>query len=148
MKKRIFIFGTICLLSIFFLYILINYNSKIVIKKNNNILVSISDKQLIDKINNKDSFLLYTYNNFCTFSKPCDIVFKNILKKYELESFQITFAEFKNTSFYDEIKFGPSFVIVKNGKIKDYLDANSDKDYSRYQDEDDFEAWLKGYIEL
>ena len=62
MKKRIFIFGTICILSIFFSYILINYNSKIVIKRNNNILVSISDKQLIDKINNNDTFLLYTYN--------------------------------------------------------------------------------------
>ena len=148
MKKKLFIFGIMCLLVVVLLYILINNNSKIVIEKNNNVLVDITEKELNKKINNKDTFLLYTYNNFCSFNKPCDIIFKNVLKKYQLESYQITFAEFKNTAFYDKVKFGPSFIIINRGKIKVYLDANSNKNYYKYKEEKVFKKWLKEYIEL
>ena len=38
----------------------------------------------IDELKN-DTYVLYTYNNYCTFKKPCEEVFKDYMKKYKID---------------------------------------------------------------
>lgn len=99
----------------------------------------------IDELKN-DTYVLYTYNNYCTFKKPCEEVFKDYMKKYKIDFYGIPFEQFKKTSFYKEIKYAPSIILVKEGKIITYLDANSNKDLDRYQDSKKFEEWINKYI--
>ena len=54
----------------------------------------------------------------------------------------------KNTKFYENVKYAPSVIIIKDGEIVSYLDANSDKDLEKYQDANKFIKWLKEYIYL
>ena len=54
----------------------------------------------------------------------------------------------KTTKMYDNIKYYPSFAIYKDGKIIDYLEADSDEDLNRYKDVVEFEKWFKSYIQL
>ena len=54
----------------------------------------------------------------------------------------------KKTFISDTVKFAPSVVIINNGKIITYLDAESDADYEIYQDETKFDNWLNNYIYL
>ena len=101
-------------------------------------------------INNmKDNtYLLYTYLPYCTFKVPCDSIFKKIMDKYKLTVYSIPFDEFKKTEYYETVTYAPSFMVIDQGKIVAYLDANSKEDYDRYQDSDDFEDWLGSYIYL
>ena len=96
----------------------------------------------------KDSYILYTYNNYCTFDKPCENIFKTYMEKYKIDFVSIPFEKFKKTSLYNEVRFGPSVLIIKDGKIITYLDANKNSDKNKYQDEKEFEEWINKYIYL
>ena len=94
----------------------------------------------------KDSYVLYTYNNYCTFKKPCEQVFKEYMEKYKIDFYSMPIDYFKKTSFYRKVRYAPSIILVKNGKIVTYLDANKDKDLDKYQDSKKFEEWINEYI--
>ena len=36
-------------------------------------------------INSKDSFLLYTYNDYCSLKIPCDDIFRSVMNKYKID---------------------------------------------------------------
>ena len=95
-----------------------------------------------------ENYILYTYNNYCAFSIPCEDVFKEFMNKYKIDFLSISFDEFKNTGFYKKIKYAPSIIIVKEGRIVTYLDPNSDDDFDKYQDATKLEEWIKEYVEL
>ena len=78
--------------------------------------------------NNKDNYVLFTYNNYCSLAIPCENVFEEFMKKYKIDFLSLPFDEFKNTYLYKEVKYGPSIIIVKKGKVVAYLDANNDDD--------------------
>lgn len=96
----------------------------------------------------KESFIVYTYNSFCSFPIPCEDIFSKVLKKYKIDIYSLNFEEMKNTFIHEEVKFAPSIIIIENGQIVAYLDAESDTDYEIYQDENKFDIWLNNYIYL
>lgn len=100
------------------------------------------------KKNNSDSYVLFTYNNYCSLAIPCEDVFEDFMKDNNIKFLSIPFEEFKNTYLYDTIKYGPSIVIVKKGKIITYLDANDNEDLEKYQDVSKFKDWISEYIYL
>ena len=99
-----------------------------------------------DDLSDNETYVLYIYNNYCNFQIPCDEIFKKFMEKYNIDFLSMPFKDFKNTSFYDYVKYAPSVIIISDGKIISYLDANSDDDLSKYQDEKEFELWLDKYI--
>ena len=101
----------------------------------------------LSKLDN-ENYILYTYNNYCAFSIPCEDVFKEFMNKYKIDFLSISFDEFKNTGFYKKVKYAPSIIIVKEGKIVAYLDPNSDDDFDKYQYATKLEEWIKEYVEL
>ena len=54
----------------------------------------------------------------------------------------------KKTELYDEVKYYPSFAIYKDGKLIDFLDAESDEDLNRYKETEAFESWFNEYVEI
>ena len=101
----------------------------------------------INNLNN-ENYLLFTNNNYCNLAIPCDEIFQKVMSKYKIDILFIPFEEFKNTSFYNTVKFAPSVLIIKNNEIIEYLDAESNEDLDKYQDENKFEEWLNNYIHL
>lgn len=93
-----------------------------------------------------ESFLLFTYNSFCGMAKPCEDIFHNVLSKNKIDYVSMLIDDFRKTDFHETVKYAPSFLIIEKGKIIAYLDAENDDDLKYYQNEDDFENWLKKYI--
>ena len=93
-----------------------------------------------------ESYILFTYNSYCNLAKPCEETFREFMKKYDIAFLSIPYEEFKKTSLYNKVKYAPSIIIVKNGTIVSYLDANSDDDLDKYQNLEIFEKWLKKYV--
>ncbi len=93
-----------------------------------------------------DTYVVFAYNNFCNFSVPCDKIFESFMTKYDIDFIKIPFDKFKETYLYNEVKYAPSIIVVSEGKVIAYLDANKDEDLDKYQDEKAFEKWLNNYI--
>ena len=77
---------------------------------------------------------------------PCDEIFKKVMNKYNISFLYLPYEEMKNTFIYDEVKLAPSVILIKEGEIVAYLDAESDEDLLKYQDTEEFEKWLTSYI--
>ena len=77
---------------------------------------------------------------------PCENIFQEFMTKYKIDFLSISFEEFKTTKFYQTIKYAPSVLVVEQGNIVAYLNANSDDDLEKYQDTNKFEEWLNNYI--
>lgn len=95
-----------------------------------------------------ENYILYVYNPYCSFPVPCEAIFKSFMDEYKIDIVSLPFSEFKNTYLYQTVKYAPSIIVVKNGRIVAYLDANSDKDTQKYQDEEAFKTWIEKYVYL
>ena len=149
MKKKIIIIFTIIISILVFTTILNNNNNKnkfYLEEKyyNNNSFIETNSKDI--KKLSKESYILFTYNNYCTLPIPCEYIFEDFMKKHNISIISIPFAEFKKTIFYKKVKYAPTIIIINKGKIIAYLDANSDKDLKKYQDINEFEKWIDNYI--
>ena len=101
-----------------------------------------------DDINNinSETYLLFTYNNYCTLPIPCEDIFKEFMNIYNINILSIPIDEFKKTEYYETVKYAPSVILINNNQIITYLDANSDSDLKKYQDATEFSKWLDKYI--
>lgn len=113
---------------------------------NKGVFIDITNND-INKIKN-DNYLLYIYNPFCNFKIPCEKIFKDTMDKYKIDILSMGIEEYKKTSFFDKVRYAPSIIVIKSGKIIAYLDADKDEDYDKYQNSDEFEKWLSEYIYL
>ena len=111
---------------------------------NNGEYITVSKEELLSK--ESETYLLFTYNNYCNLSVPCDQIFAKFMKKYNIDILSIPYEDFKETSFYETVKFAPSILIIDKAEVIAYLDAEKDEDLNRYQDAEEFEKWLNEYI--
>lgn len=109
-------------------------------------ITDINLEELNKLIEDKESFIMYVYLPGCS---SC-AAFKEVLTEYQQEniisfySTQIKFA--KETVIGEKIKYAPSFVVFKEGKLVGYLDAESDEDKPYYESASAFGQWLGRYI--
>ena len=102
-------------------------------------------KKLIDE---KESFGVFVYLPGCTSCAAFSEVLDEFQKENTLTFYKTEIKYAKETAIKDKIKYAPSFVIFKEGKIVAYLDAESDKDLPYYKTVKDFKEWLTKYINL
>lgn len=151
MKKKGLIIGVIILTIIILFTCYYIYSNKVEKFKVDNIgevLNEIDENKLNELLDNKKNFLLFAYNNYCPFKLPCGDIFEESLKELDIDAYQISFEKLMNTKIYNNVKFGPTFIILYKGRVISYLDANSDSDYNKYQDTKEFKNWLLKYIEI
>jgi hypothetical protein len=68
------------------------------------------------------------------------------MQKYKIDVLKISIDHYKNTEFFDKVRYAPSILIINNNKVVAFLDANSDEDYNKYQDSEEFDKWLTNYV--
>ncbi len=93
-----------------------------------------------------ESYVLFTYNNYCAFQVSCEDIFKSFMELYKIDFISIPVDEFKKTSLHDTVKYAPSIILVNKGKIVAYLDADKDEDLDKYQDSEVFAKWMNEYV--
>ena len=113
---------------------------------NKGVSIEISSLEFEEKIKNKESFALFIHQPVCSKSYE----FNKIQSLYQQENNmvfnKILFEDMKNTNLYEIIKYYPSFAIFKDGKLVDYLDAESNDDILKYKDYDKFSKWFNSYV--
>lgn len=99
-------------------------------------------------IDKKDSYVLFTYNNYCSLAVPCEDIFEEFMKEYKIDFLSMPFEEFKKTYLYKKVKYAPSIIVVNKGSVVSFLDANNETDLEKYQNVDIFRDWISEYIYL
>ena len=97
-------------------------------------------------IDNKESFVVFVYQPACSTSAEFEEVVTDFLEQNQISIYKIKFSEiYENVNF---LKFYPSFIIYKKGKMVDFLEADKDSDLKYYQSVDGFTEWFTKYVKL
>lgn len=155
MKKRIIIILSI----IFIIFSVIIIIERDLIFKTSNVLFYLDDKyynkgvsieisslEFEEKIKNKESFALFIHQPVCSKSYELNKIQSLYQQENNMVFNKILFEDMKNTNLYETIKYYPSFAIFKDGKLIDYLDAESNDDILKYKDYDEFSKWFNSYV--
>ncbi len=112
------------------------------------VFIEIEAKELTALIENKESFAVFIHQPFCSTSYEFNKVLVEFAEENKISFYKISFDEMKKTELYDKVKYYPSFAIYKDGKLIDFLDAESDEDLNRYKETEAFESWFNEYVEM
>ena len=99
-------------------------------------------------IEDKESFGVFVYLPGCTSCAAFSDVLNDFQKQNTITFYKTQIKYAKETDIGNKIKYAPSFVIFKEGKIVGYLDAESDEDLPFYETVENFKEWLTKYINL
>ena len=108
----------------------------------------LSIKKYNKLIKDKESFAIFIYQPLCTNSYEFNKLLTSFVEKYQISFYKMSFSNLKETKMANDIKYYPSFVIYKDGKLVDFLDADSNDDKEYYKNIDEFEKWFSGYVKL
>lgn len=110
--------------------------------------IKINVKELDDLIKEKETFVLYVYHASYATSSKFNQILKNFQDENNLTIYKISYQAIQKSNYRKTIKSYPSFLIIKNGLIIDYLDSNNDKDSEHFKNEENFKTWFTKYIKL
>ena len=110
--------------------------------------IEINISELEELISDKESFVVFVSQDMCLASSNFEVVINDFLEEYPITIYEINYSELKESDLGDFLEHYPSFVIYKNGKVVDFLDANADEDTDYYKTADGLESWLTAYISL
>jgi len=96
----------------------------------------------------KKSFVIYVSLPICNgdAAKFKEYVL-DFQRKNHLSFYYLTSDYIKETSLYRTVKYYPSVITYKDGKIINYLKYDSDEDLDFYKSYEGFERWFKANVE-
>ena len=110
--------------------------------------IEINTSELEELINDKESFVVFVSQDMCLASSNFEVVINDFLEEYPITIYEINYSELKESDLGDFLEHYPSFVIYKNGKMVDFLDANADEDTDYYKTKEGFKNWFTQYVNL
>ena len=110
--------------------------------------IEINISELEELISDKESFVVFVSQDMCLASSNFEVVINDFLEEYPITIYEINYSELKESDLGDFLEHYPSFVIYKNGKVVDFLDADADEDTDYYKTADGLRSWLTTYISL
>ena len=110
--------------------------------------IEINTSELEELISDKESFVVFVSQDMCLASSNFEVVINDFLEEYPITIYEINYSELKESDLGDFLEHYPSFVIYKNGKMVDFLDANADEDIDYYKTKEGFKNWFTQYVNL
>lgn len=115
---------------------------------NSSSLEEIDIDSLKTMLDEKKNFAVFVYQPMCVTSQEFNDVLNEFQQKHQITFYKISFSTLTKANMADPIKYYPSFVIYKEGKPVDFLEADKEEDTKCYQDVEDFEDWFMQYVLL
>jgi len=99
-------------------------------------------------IDTQETFGVFVYQPLCVTSSDFEEVLNTFQEQYQIGFKKIAFSKVKNSQAAEFLQYYPSFIIYKDGKMVDFLEANKDEDLQYYQSVEGFKDWLANYVKL
>lgn len=110
--------------------------------------IEIDNKEYDKLISEKESFAVFIYQPLCAASSSFKEVLTEFSNKNGITFYKMTQTKMKESKLGETLKYYPSLVIIKDGKIVDYLDANGNEDVEFYKNVSNFSEWFSAYVKL
>lgn len=91
----------------------------------------------------KRSFIVVVHMMLCPAELPLKDVAKRLAQEEKLRIYFLNEHEFEQTKLKDEIKYLPTAVVIRDGKVVKFLDAEADEDVGAYQTVEGLKDWLE-----
>ena len=92
------------------------------------------------------SFVVFVDQDGCTTADRLRGYVSDWAASRGIKVYQMMFAEVKESSLHDYVKYYPSVVVVDKGTVRAWLRADSDEDAEMYNNYDVFNDWMGRYI--
>ena len=97
-------------------------------------------------VQNGGSFVVFVDQGGCTTADRLRGYVENYANNMGVRVYRMMFAEAREASIHDYVKYYPSVVIVSKGRVVGYLRADSDDDADYYNDYEAFREWMGRYL--
>ena len=94
----------------------------------------------------KKSFVVFVDQGGCTTADRLREYVGRYMEEAGVSVYRMMFAEVKESSLHEFVKYYPSVVIVSRGQVVAYLRADSDDDAKVYNNYEDLEGWMKRFL--
>ena len=111
-----------------------------------NKVIDITSEELIKLEEEKKSFALFVYTQGCITCFDFQKHLNEFQKENNITVYSINSEEMEKTNISKYVIYSPSVVLLKNGKVKAYLDAQSDDDMKYYKTKEGFTQWFTKYV--
>lgn len=115
----------------------------------NGALIQITKDEFEKIEQNKESFILFVHiPGVCQVSLPFAPIVEEFIQKNDITIYSIPFYDITKTSIEDYVKYSPSVLIYKDGKVVEYLDSTKKEHLEYYKSLESFTEWIKQYVKL
>ncbi len=104
--------------------------------------------EIRDQINEGKSFAVFAHQPGCQTSAELAQIVQDFSSQHSLKFYQIGFSDLKNSGLVSELRFYPTFVIFRDGKVVDFLKADSGDDMSAFTSLEGFIEWFNKYVRV
>lgn len=94
----------------------------------------------------KKSFVVFADQDGCTTADRLREYVTRYMTETGILTYRMMFAEVKEASLHEKVKYYPSVAVVSKGKVVAFLRADEDEDADKYNDYDAFKAWIGKYL--
>lgn len=94
----------------------------------------------------KKTFVVFVDQGGCTTADRLREYVGRYMEEAGISVYRMMFAEVKESSLHEFVKYYPSVVIVSRGQVVAYLRADSDDDAKVYNNYEDLEGWMKRFL--
>ncbi len=111
-------------------------------------LTEITASEFEKMIATRRNFIVVAHMVVCPAEFPLLDTARQYVKEAGVPVYGMVEDEFKKTAMAEVVRFLPSAVIYREGKMVDYLDAEADEDVRFYGSAQDFGEWVEKWVEL
>lgn len=96
----------------------------------------------------KKSFILFVSQPGCQAAEKLRGILQELITEYPIQIFEVGFSDLKDSGLANEVRFYPSLVVYRQGKVAEFLDANDSADTEAYNSLDGLRNWLTNVVIL
>lgn len=108
--------------------------------------IELTKDELNNLIEKEKTFAVFLFQPFCEAAANFNEVLKEFMSTNKLAIYKMQFKDIKGTKLEKHVKYYPSLVIYKDGKLIDFLEADKDEDTKSFKYLDSFIEWFKQYV--
>ncbi len=105
-------------------------------------LEEVDAERLQELINEGGAFGVLVHQPMCAVSTELVAVVEQFQSEQNMSFYKIAFSKLKEGGVAEELKYYPSFLIYREGKLVDFLEADNNEDTEKYKNLGEFSDWF------
>ncbi len=111
-------------------------------------LMELSKEEYEELVQSGKSFVVFVDQDGCTTADRLRGYSQDYAREAGIKVYRIKFADIKEISLHDYVRYYPSVAIISRGGVRAFLRADSDEDAIYYNNYDAFAEWMNSIIKL